>query len=126
MTKNIYLKIKILILIFLLISQQACSILKASPSKKNLFLTQPEKVIELPDRAPFNGVSYLDPEKIDLMHQTIKKIAILPVRVDLLEKEMDREIEDPELRAQRKEEAEEIGRYFTDRLKRIKRKWQTP
>lgn len=105
------------LVIFGLLALPGCFIFKASPSKKNLFLTQPAKVIELPDRAPFNGVSYLDLERIDLMHQTIKKIVILPVRVDLLEKEFDREISDPDKRAQRKEEAQEIAHYFTDRLK---------
>jgi hypothetical protein len=100
-----------------LLSLQSCSVLRASPSKKNLFLTHPEKVVELRDRAPFNGVAYLNPVKVDEMHASCKKIVILPIRTDLLEKEMEREIPDEKLRSQRMEEAQEIARYFYDRLR---------
>ena len=51
------------------------------------------------------------------MHQTVKKIVVLPVRVDLLQKQMEQEIKDKDFLEQRIEEANEIGRYFTDRLK---------
>ena len=109
--------LRIILFLILLSSLQSCSIIRAGPSKKHLFLTQPDKLIELRDRAPFNGVSYLDPVKVDQMHQTCKKIVILPVRVDLLKNEMEKEIEDKEFLEQRKEEADEIAHYFTDRLK---------
>lgn len=109
--------IKLCLLISILVIVQGCSIIRARPSKKNLFLTHPEKVIELRERAPFNGVAYLNPERVDEMHATCKKIVILPIRTDLIEKEMQREIEDEDLRAQRMEEVQEIAKYFHDRLK---------
>ena len=93
-----------------------CSALKASPSRKNLFLTHPELVVETRDRAPFNGIAYLDPVRVDYLHATIKKILVLPVRTDLLEKEFAHEIEDEKLRAQRVEEAREIAVYFREKI----------
>jgi len=96
---------------------QGCSALKASPSSKNLFLTHPELVVETRDRAPFNGIAYLDPARVDYLHATIKKILVLPVRTDLLEKEFEREIEDESIRAKRISEAREIAVYFRDRIK---------
>lgn len=105
------------VLVCLLAAQQSCSLFKASPSKKNLFLTKPELVVELRDRAPFSGVAYLDPVRVDYLHQTIKKIVVLPVRTDLIEKEFEREISDDAERAQRISEAREIANYFTDRIK---------
>lgn len=109
--------IKLCLLIGILVNVQGCSIIRARPSKKNLFLTHPEKVIELRERAPFNGVAYLNPERVDEMHATCKKIVILPIRTDLIEKEMRREIEDEEFLAQRMDEVQEIAKYFHDRLK---------
>ena len=97
-------------------SLQACSALKASPSSKNLFLTHPELVVETRDRAPFNGIAYIDPERVDYLHATIKKILVLPVRTDLLEKEFERDIEDENERATRIKEARAIAQYFHERI----------
>lgn len=97
-------------------SMQGCSALKASPSSKNLFLTHPELVVETRDRAPFNGIAYLDPVRVDYLHATIKKILVLPVRTDLLEKEFEHEIEDETERAKRVKAAREVAVYFKQKI----------
>ena len=107
---------KFFILSILIITFTSCTLLKASSSKKNLFLQHPELVVETRDRAPFNGIAYIDPARVDQMHQDIKKILVLPVRTDLLEKELITEIPDERKRTQRIDEAKEIGRYFHDRI----------
>jgi hypothetical protein len=107
---------KILLLAAIILSLSNCTLLKASSPKKTLFLTHPELVVETRDRAPFNGIAYIDPVRVDQMHAQIKKILVLPIRTDLLEKEFLTDIPDEQQRAQRIEEAKEIARYFHDRI----------
>ena len=113
---NYSLFIRFAVLPLIILSLSACSLFRASPSKKKLFLSKPDLQIEQRDRAPFNGVAYLNAVKVDQMHETCKKLVFLPVRTDLLEKELAKEISDPKKLEQRIEEAQEIASYFHERL----------
>lgn len=109
--------VRVCLFVALILCCTGCSVFRAGASKKNLFLTQPEKQQEQRDRAPFNGVAYLDPVRVDALHATVKKICILPVRTDFIAKEIDKEFDDPDDREQRKEEVDEIAKYFTEKVK---------
>lgn len=91
--------------------------MKASPSEPSGFLPHEDKLVEARERSPFNGSYYPDRERIDRLKKIRQSYYLAPIDTSPLrarlksEKFTKSEIED------RMAEADELKRYFEERLK---------
>lgn len=99
------------------ITQIGCSVLKAKPAKDAGFLPKPELVTERRDRAPFFGYWVEDAQNYYQRLRQSGKVFIAPIDTSFINKAYSAERKSERLKRQRIEEAEELARYFRERLR---------
>ena len=100
---------------------QSCAvgILKSSEAPDYGFISMPELLKKNKTRAAFNKSWIADSKIYMKVKDNSKYIYIKPVNVDLLAKELSKEIDDQEELQHRIEEAQEVSDYFYHKLRLI-------
>ena len=104
-------------LITLLLSLSGCAIFKARAIASTDFLPHGEQLVEMTERAPFNGIFVSDPLRFDQAIATRRKLAVLPVNSKFAEARINESDLPASVKRQRVEELHEMARYLRERLK---------
>lgn len=94
-----------------------CILLKASEAPDSGFISHPELLIEDRGRFPFNKVWIFDKLEYQQIKKEYSSIVILPVRTDILEKEIKERDYSKRTEQQRMDEAREIAVFLQESLK---------
>lgn len=117
MKTQIFIVIKACFLLIPFATFPSCSALKASPTKLAVFLPKPEVIIERRDRAPFNGYWVYDAKGYDKLKAKYKKVCLEKVDLENVVKMYEQASGSKETKQDRIEEAEQLARYFREKLK---------
>lgn len=117
MKTKMFILIKANFLLSLLLSLPSCSALKASAAKETVFLPKPEVIAEKRERAPFNAYWVYDAKGYDELKAEYKKVCIEEVDLANVVKMYDAASGSKETKQDRIEEAEQLARYFREKLK---------
>lgn len=94
-----------------------CALAKARPARDSGFIPPVAKLVPHGERAPFHGYWVRDAGAFDNLKFSVAKIHIAPVDISYaLKAHMDSSAPDW-LKVDRREETEELGRYFAERLR---------
>ena len=116
MVKNHLLALSIVF--FLLIGAlPGCSLLKRMAGKDPGFLSHEDNMKPMPERAPFDEVWIRDPEMLDKMKDSHKTVVVLPVVTAFVRDAIKKTGLPDSVKAERVEDAEELARYFEQRMK---------
>ena len=117
MNRNIFSLLRTFLLLACLLIVGGCSVLKARPAKHAGFLPKPELVLEQRERAPFNGYWVIDPISFNELKKNGKQLYIAPIDTSIVNKSIQDAKGSKRIKSNRIEEAEELARYFRERLK---------
>lgn len=113
-------RVKLFVLsFFVVLLLSGCSVIKARPAKDAGFVPHPELLAERRERAPFHGYWVRDADQYDQVRFTRAKVFIAPIDVEHAVKLYQESGASEKSVKQRAEEAEELARYFREKLRLV-------
>jgi len=102
--------------LLLLCGLSACSLLKASPSRVQVFVPNPELLMEKRQRAPFHSYWVFDGDQYFDIRKKVGKVKVLKVDTSNVEKIYLSSQGSPEVKEERIDEAKNLARYLEGKI----------
>ncbi len=124
--KRVFHNPAVVLLVGVMLFLGGCFVIKARPIDATAFLPHGAELIDMPERAPFNGIFVPDSKRFDAVVEMHRKVVILPVDTEYASQRIvDGDLPDA-FKQRRLEELEEMGRYFQARVRQTLEDYRRP